>query len=163
MQKALGRRLDAHVWCLAWDSYALAGAVLNQFTFQMAMKHKAVVMEIAVTAQAENRGPLLGMLYDEIARCVCSLTITWFPPFSLSAGKSGKIELLSWGMPSTFPCKWESIQMTFCGGLERCMILCVRGRAMEREAESGARCFASVVVVPRSLFVCAGRELEVGL
>ena len=65
----LGKKLDVHLWGLAWDRYALAGAVLDQFTHDSAVKHKNVVMEIAVTAAAQSRTLLLGVLYDELQRC----------------------------------------------------------------------------------------------
>lgn len=37
-------------------------------TFDAAMRHKRVVMEVVVTGVAEGRRPLLGVLYDEVAR-----------------------------------------------------------------------------------------------
>ena len=39
-----------------------------QLSFAAAMKHKQIVMEVSVSAHAEGRFPLLGVLYDEIAR-----------------------------------------------------------------------------------------------
>ncbi len=38
--------------------------------FKTAMQHKAVVMEIALTARSEERLSLLGVLYDALARFV---------------------------------------------------------------------------------------------
>ena len=70
IQRALNKRLDAHLWVLAWDAYAIAGTILGQFSFSAAMKHKAVVMEIAIHAKTQKRTPILGMLYDELARSV---------------------------------------------------------------------------------------------
>ena len=45
-----------------------------QMTFERSVLHKRCVQEIIVTAAAEKRGPMLGVLYDEIARspCMCS-------------------------------------------------------------------------------------------
>ena len=37
-------------------------------SFECSVLHKRCVQEIMVTATAEKRGPILGVLYDEIAR-----------------------------------------------------------------------------------------------
>ena len=34
------------------------------------MKHKHIVMDLVVTARARKMTPLLGVLYDELVRCV---------------------------------------------------------------------------------------------
>ena len=55
---------------MAWDSYALAAAVLYQMDFASPMAHKNVVCEIVSSADAEGRRWLLAVLYDELARFV---------------------------------------------------------------------------------------------
>ena len=88
-QKALDRRLELPLWAIAWDAYSLAAAALEQagsfwaqrcgagvvcfvvqMTFATSVRHKHIVMELAVNAQAEvpPMKPLLGVLYDELAR-----------------------------------------------------------------------------------------------
>eukprot|EP00973_Karenia_brevis_P027297 3763641-Karenia_brevis.AAC.1 len=61
-------KLSLPFWMLAWDSYAIAAAILGQLTYSAAVKHKLVVAEIATEAVAEGRRPILGVIYDEIAR-----------------------------------------------------------------------------------------------
>ncbi len=56
------------MWQLAWDRYSLAAAVLEQMPFATTVEHKALVMEIASGAKAEGRLPILGVLFDEVAR-----------------------------------------------------------------------------------------------
>ena len=68
-QKPAGRRPDIHLWLMAWDAYALAAAALKQFTFYDACLHKRNVMRVALSL-SKARSPLLGVLYDELARCV---------------------------------------------------------------------------------------------
>ena len=70
------RRLEIGVWLVAWDRYTLAAqAVDHQLTYQQALAHKEVVLEIAFSAKAAGRSELLGVLYDELARsprvCLC--------------------------------------------------------------------------------------------
>ena len=65
------RRLDLPFWLFAWDKYSLAGAALGQFKFVRAVLHKSVVFEVAMNAYAEGRTPILGTLYDELARYCC--------------------------------------------------------------------------------------------
>ena len=65
------RRLELPIWLIAFERYALgAQAVDHQLTVQQALMHKEVVVEIACTAKAAGRSDLLGVLYDELARCV---------------------------------------------------------------------------------------------
>ena len=54
-----------------------------QMTFAACVRHKHIVMEIAVNAQAEVSPlkPLLGVLYDELAR----LLPDYLEPFTLTA------------------------------------------------------------------------------
>ncbi len=59
------RRLEFSSWQLAWERYSLAAAILKQLTFITAMKHKAVVTEVAASAKAEGRLPILGVFFDE--------------------------------------------------------------------------------------------------
>ena len=91
-KKTNERRLEPMLWHLAWDAYALAAAALGQvchiknvlrhvlaycdyrllckLPFDTAMKHKHIVMDLVVTARAKKMTPLLGVLYDELVRCV---------------------------------------------------------------------------------------------
>ena len=55
-------------WTMAWDRYAVAAAVLGQMSYAAAMSHKNLVHEVAVSAPAEGRKPLLGVLFDEVSR-----------------------------------------------------------------------------------------------
>jgi hypothetical protein len=48
-------------------------------TFEQAMRHKRIVLEVAVGARAEDKGPLLGVLYDELARFVIAILSFIFP------------------------------------------------------------------------------------
>ena len=43
--------------------------------FEDAVNHRMNVVEISVTAKAQGRTPLLGVLYDELARCVLPLSL----------------------------------------------------------------------------------------
>lgn len=62
------KRCDPLSWLTAWDAYALAAAALGQLPFDAAMRHKACVSEIFLTAAAEGRQQMLGTLYDDLAR-----------------------------------------------------------------------------------------------
>ena len=64
----IARRLELPAWLMAWDAYALLAAALDQLPFSVAIKHKLIVCEIAANAHTHKRKPLLGVLYDEIAR-----------------------------------------------------------------------------------------------
>ena len=64
------RELDLATWQIAWDSYALAAAALEQLSFHASMLHKKVVLQIACHAAAEKRSSLLGVIYDRMVRCV---------------------------------------------------------------------------------------------
>ena len=56
---------------IAFERYALgAQAVDYQLSVQQALVPKEVVVEIACTAKSAGRSELLGVLYDELARCV---------------------------------------------------------------------------------------------
>ena len=64
-----------------------AQAVEHQLSFQQALVHKEVVVEIACSAKSAGRSEFLGVLYDELARfalgklrvaCSCVLLITLF-------------------------------------------------------------------------------------
>ncbi len=68
VKKELTRRLEPALWQLAWDRFALAQAMTEQMPFAKTLLHKQVCMEISVTASAEERFPLLGVLYDEVCR-----------------------------------------------------------------------------------------------
>ena len=68
--KRSDRRPELVVWQLAWDHYTLAAAALEQMPWKAALEHKAEVMEVGLTAHVDNRGPLLGVFYDEVCRSV---------------------------------------------------------------------------------------------
>lgn len=91
-KKDLSRRLDFSVWLLAWDRYAIGvqgciivayrricivlfyvagAAVLKQLSFKNAMKHKAIVAEVACSAKSRGKLPILGVLFDEVSRRGC--------------------------------------------------------------------------------------------
>ena len=80
------------MWLVAWDRYALAAlAVEHQLDFSLSLLHKEVVLAIAMAAAAGGRSELLGVLYDELARC-CFCCCRWgaFLPFHpLSLGILG--------------------------------------------------------------------------
>ena len=64
------RKLEFATWLVAWDRYALAAlAVEHQLDFSVSLLHKEVVLAIATAAAAGGRSELLGVLYDELARC----------------------------------------------------------------------------------------------
>ena len=88
-KKEIARRLDFASWLLAWEryslgesihecvrflhaaciSYVLSGAAaIGQMGFDVAMKHKAMVAEVAYGAKAANKSSLLGVLFDEVCR-----------------------------------------------------------------------------------------------
>ena len=68
-QEASRRWSGLAVWLQAFDGYALAAQALDQLKFSAAMSHKCIVQELASTAGAEGRRPLLGVVYDDVARC----------------------------------------------------------------------------------------------
>ena len=61
-------RLELMAWSMAWDTYAMAAAILRQMSFAAAMTHKGMVQEVAAGAAGEGRRPLLGVLFDEVSR-----------------------------------------------------------------------------------------------
>ena len=64
------------MWLVAWDRYALAAlAVEHQLDFSLSLLHKEVVLAIATAAAAGGRSELLGVLYDELARCCLLLPL----------------------------------------------------------------------------------------
>ena len=61
---------------VAWDRYTLAAqAVDHQLQFPQALAHKEVVLEISCTAKSGGRTDLLGVLYDELARCLAAFVV----------------------------------------------------------------------------------------
>ena len=62
------KRMDLVLWQMAWDRFALAAAMLKMVPFSASMQHKGVVLEIAVSAAAEDRLPVLAVIYDELVR-----------------------------------------------------------------------------------------------
>ena len=85
------RKLDFSMWQLAFDRLALCNtsclgfarsvvwqhihvagsAVIKQMNYKTSMRHKAVVIEVACNAKSSDRAPILGVLFDEVSRCVC--------------------------------------------------------------------------------------------
>ncbi len=52
----------------------MAGAITDQITYQASRMHRMHVSRLAVTALTKKkRRPLLGVLYDEVARRVCCI------------------------------------------------------------------------------------------
>ncbi len=39
-------RLELDKWVVAWDAFAIAGCILEQFSYSNAMAHKASVLEV---------------------------------------------------------------------------------------------------------------------
>ena len=62
------KHLDLVLWQMAWDRFALAAAMLEMMPYRAAMQHKQVVLEIAVSAAADERKPVLATVYDELVR-----------------------------------------------------------------------------------------------
>ena len=87
------KRLAIHAWQTAWDSYALAAAVLGQMDFASAMAHKNIICEIVSGADAEGRRWLLAVLYDELARFVFVMFHVAASPPPFVAGMSGRTVL----------------------------------------------------------------------
>ena len=59
---------------MGYERYALAAQVLGQMPYFTAMEHKANVLETACLAKDEGMTPILGVLFDEVSRCVSVLT-----------------------------------------------------------------------------------------
>eukprot|EP00973_Karenia_brevis_P089148 12362715-Karenia_brevis.AAC.1 len=62
------RRLELAWWLAAYDRCTLAAVITDQFSFHAAQLHKKNVLEIAAGVSAEDRKPLLAVMYDEIMR-----------------------------------------------------------------------------------------------
>ena len=61
-------RLDFAWWLLAWDRYALAAAATQQMSFQLAMKHRNNIANIATEALVEGKSTRVAVVYDELVR-----------------------------------------------------------------------------------------------
>ena len=99
-----------------------------QLSFAAAMKHKQIVMEVSVSAHAEGRFPLLGVLYDEIARsCLCQRLSHIVPRFvcALLPGQNGKIVLASWVQLSVWTRPPASCLRKRCGVQGPCTPPCL--------------------------------------
>ena len=70
MHQEIKRRLEIPEWAMGWDGYAIAATILKIMSFKEATAHKLTVLEVAALGVAEGRGSLLGVLYDEVVRCV---------------------------------------------------------------------------------------------
>ena len=68
MKGKAARRLDLATWQMAWDRFALAAAMVKMIPFRAAMQYKQVVLEIGMGAAAEDRKPVLAIIYDEMVR-----------------------------------------------------------------------------------------------
>ena len=60
---------------MAFDRYAIAATVVKngshpQLSYKTCMLHKATVLEVASGSYSEGRKPLLGVIYDEMARYI---------------------------------------------------------------------------------------------
>ena len=65
------RRLELHMWLVAWDRYSLAAVAVDyQLDMDQALLHKEGVLSIACAAKANGRTELFGVFYDELARPV---------------------------------------------------------------------------------------------
>ena len=64
--------LTLGMFLAAWDRYTLIAAGLGQLDFVACpcQLHKATVVQLAAEATSGGRGPLVGVLYDELARHV---------------------------------------------------------------------------------------------
>ena len=75
-----------------------AAAVLGQLSFKSAMKHKAIVAKVVTGASARGGSPLLGVLFDELARrvaqCILFCVNMCYDP--ALAGSIGKANLERW-------------------------------------------------------------------
>ena len=88
----IGAAVLAH--CLGWihasGSYSKAGLsfchIFELYAFSLrwgqmpvllAMRHKSVIVEVASQAMGEGRKPLLGVLYDELSRCVLAVVVSF--------------------------------------------------------------------------------------
>ena len=72
--------MDLCTWQVAFDRYALAAQIAGQLTFKDAMLHKSVVLEVAANAWMEGRRPLLGVVYDEVARLAFCVVVCFLLP-----------------------------------------------------------------------------------
>ena len=96
----------------AWEFRKLA----LQLTFECSVLHKRCVQEIIVTATAEKRGPLLGVLYDEIARssCVFSCGLHVLFVFRFCVGKIGDTTQHNLANALTLACAPGSCRKKLC-------------------------------------------------
>ena len=98
------QRLELAVWQLAWEQHSLALVALGHMSWAAAQSHKAVVLELALGAYAdEGRGQALGVIFDEL--CRCAICLVEGPPLPLSccaviAGRSGLTGVASSGTSS---------------------------------------------------------------
>ena len=85
----------AVVFMLVFIRYTLAAVVTKQLTSAQAMHHKRVVMEVALSAKAKSLSPLLGVLYDEVARLMHLIQFLVCVILSFRSGSTGMIYLES--------------------------------------------------------------------
>ena len=62
--------MELETWQPAFVGLAIAMAVAGVLPYGIAMRHMYICLKIAAMAAAEGRRPLLGVLYDEAARCL---------------------------------------------------------------------------------------------
>ena len=113
------------MWLVAWDRYALAAlAVEHQLDFSLSLLHKEVVLAIAMAAAAGGRSELLGVLYDELARCCLLLPLRCvsspFHPLSLVIARK-KWEDLSGKLGEAFDIGSASARNEVGGGYCGCV------------------------------------------
>ena len=81
--------------------YSLAAVVTGQMTLKDCLIHKNLILEIATTARKKGKGPLVGVIYDELIRFAWPSCIAWAEHFVVSGmnGKTSPVKLLP---PSLF-------------------------------------------------------------
>ena len=75
--------LDLAAWLVAWDRYSLAAAMTGQLSFASAQLHKDVVVKLACRACRQKRSTLVGVMYDNLVRCV-ALVFSELPVLAFS-------------------------------------------------------------------------------
>ena len=62
------KRLPFAWWLVAWDYYTPGAVSLKQLSYQVALRYKAIVVEVASLAAAEGLSESLPVVYDELKR-----------------------------------------------------------------------------------------------
>ena len=77
------RYIEFTAWMAAWAKYSLAAALLEQMSYADTKKHRTLMIEVACSAPAEGRQPLLAVMYDDELR-LCFLALNRYHMFSTS-------------------------------------------------------------------------------